>query len=72
MLRVTHIIIPKQTGSSDSCETLSEEEIFDVQDQYDLITLGWIHVGDPSHIHTPHPHTLSNSHLSMIYFCVPP
>ena len=44
-LRVTHIIVPKQKGNSDSCETLNEEELFDVQDQYDLITLGWIHVG---------------------------
>ena len=43
-LRVTHAIIPKQKGNPDSCETLSEEEIFDVQDKYDLITLGWIHV----------------------------
>jgi len=40
---VTHIVIPKQKGNPDSCETLNEEEIFDVQDQYDLITLGWIH-----------------------------
>ena len=23
---------------------VNEEELFDVQDQYDLITLGWIHV----------------------------
>ena len=43
-LRVTHIIVPKQKGNADSCETLNEEELFDVQDQYDLITLGWIHV----------------------------
>ena len=76
-LQVTHIIIPKQKGSPDSCETLSEEEIFDVQDQYDLITLGWIHVGDTSHIHTTpshphsHSHTLPHNHLSM-YFCMPP
>ena len=43
-LRVTHIIVPKQKGNSDSCEMVNEEELFDVQDQYDLITLGWIHV----------------------------
>ena len=43
---MTHIVVPKQTGKSDSCETLNEEEIFDVQDKYDLITLGWIHVSD--------------------------
>lgn len=44
MFRVTHIIVPKQKGQSDSCETTHEEELFDAQDKYDLITLGWIHV----------------------------
>lgn len=43
-LILTHIIIPKQKGTSDSCTTMNEEELFDVQDQYNLITLGWIHV----------------------------
>lgn len=43
-LRVTHVIIPKQVGSPDSCVTENEEEIFDALDKYDLITLGWIHV----------------------------
>ena len=43
-LIITHIVVPKQKGKSDSCETLCEEELFDVQDRYDLITLGWIHV----------------------------
>ncbi|XP_077999675.1 STAM-binding protein-like A [Glandiceps talaboti] len=40
---ITHIIIPKQSGTSDSCTTVNEEEIFDYQDNYDLITIGWIH-----------------------------
>lgn len=43
-LTVTHLLIPKQSGSSDSCITHNEEEIFDYQDQHSLITLGWIHV----------------------------
>ena len=43
-LIVTHLLIPKQTGSPDSCVTHNEEDIFDYQDQYNLITLGWIHV----------------------------
>jgi STAM-binding protein len=43
-LLVTHFLIPKQTGSSDSCMTHNEEDIFDFQDQHDLIALGWIHV----------------------------
>lgn len=38
------MILPKQKGTSDSCVTTNEEEIFDYQDQHNLITLGWIHV----------------------------
>ncbi|XP_037952533.1 STAM-binding protein [Teleopsis dalmanni] len=40
---ITHVIVPKQQGTADSCNTMHEEEIFDVQDQKNLITLGWIH-----------------------------
>lgn len=43
MFCITHLIIPKQTSTSDSCTTLSEEELFEIQDSYDLLTLGWIH-----------------------------
>lgn len=39
-LYITHIIIPKQNGTSDSCNTMNEEEIFDVQDNLQLVTLG--------------------------------
>ncbi|XP_055687553.1 STAM-binding protein-like A [Lutzomyia longipalpis] len=42
-LILSHMILPKQKGTSDSCNTMNEEEIFDVQDQHNLITLGWIH-----------------------------
>uniref|UniRef100_A0A0K8TKB2 Putative smad6 n=1 Tax=Tabanus bromius TaxID=304241 RepID=A0A0K8TKB2_TABBR len=42
-LLVTHVIVPKQHGTPDSCTTMNEEDIFDVQDQTNLITLGWIH-----------------------------
>ncbi|XP_054719582.1 STAM-binding protein-like [Uloborus diversus] len=42
-LMVTHLLIPKQTGTADSCTTDNEEDIFMYQDKYDLITLGWIH-----------------------------
>lgn len=41
--QVTHLIIPKQSGTSDSCTTTGEEAIFDYQEKHDLITLGWIH-----------------------------
>ncbi|XP_033121341.1 STAM-binding protein-like isoform X3 [Anneissia japonica] len=40
---ITHIVIPKQTSTSDSCTALNEEEIFDCMDNNDLVTLGWIH-----------------------------
>ena len=40
---ITHLIIPKQTGTPDSCTTEGEEELFEVQDKENLITLGWIH-----------------------------
>ncbi|XP_001947218.2 STAM-binding protein isoform X2 [Acyrthosiphon pisum] len=42
-LIVTHLMIPKQSGTSDSCTTMNEEDIFEYQDKQDLITLGWIH-----------------------------
>lgn len=41
---VTHVIVPKQSGGPDYCDTENEEELFLVQDQHNLITLGWIHV----------------------------
>lgn len=41
---LSHCIIPKQSGTSDTCNTEHEHEIFDVIDQLNLITLGWIHV----------------------------
>ncbi|KAM6965738.1 STAM-binding protein-like A [Aplochiton taeniatus] len=43
MFTVTHVIVPKQCGGPDYCDTVNEEELFLIQDQYDLITLGWIH-----------------------------
>ncbi|XP_066595546.1 STAM-binding protein-like A isoform X2 [Prorops nasuta] len=42
-LLVTHLLIPQQTGSPDSCATHNEEDIFDYQDRHNLFTLGWIH-----------------------------
>lgn len=38
------MIVPKQQGTSDSCTTTNEEEIYHYQDQLNLITIGWIHV----------------------------
>lgn len=41
---ITHVIVPKQLGGPDSCTTENEEELFLIQDQHGLVTLGWIHV----------------------------
>ncbi|KAJ3121225.1 hypothetical protein HK098_003883 [Nowakowskiella sp. JEL0407] len=40
---VTTLLIPKQKGTSDSTETMGEEELFEYQMNRDLLTLGWIH-----------------------------
>ncbi|KAH8552672.1 hypothetical protein BGW37DRAFT_292445 [Umbelopsis sp. PMI_123] len=42
-LTVTTLLIPKQTSTSDTCTTENEEDVFEYQDQHDLLTLGWIH-----------------------------
>ena len=34
---ITHMVIPKQSGSSDSCQMLNEEEIFFFQDSVSII-----------------------------------
>ncbi|CAN6988388.1 unnamed protein product [Brassica rapa subsp. trilocularis] len=50
VFHITTLIIPKQESTSDSfshsdvhCQTLNEEEIFEVQDRLFLFPLGWIH-----------------------------
>ncbi|CAA2939533.1 AMSH-like ubiquitin thioesterase 3 [Olea europaea subsp. europaea] len=43
VFHITTLIIPKQESTSDSCQTLNEEEIFEVQDKRSLFQLGWIH-----------------------------
>lgn len=43
VFKLTTLIVPKQTSTSDTVAMLNEEEIFAVQDQHDLLTLGWIH-----------------------------
>lgn len=40
---ISHCIVPKQSGCSDTCTTEKEGELFDIIDKLDLITLGWIH-----------------------------
>ncbi|BGP26926.1 hypothetical protein JCM10295v2_005888 [Rhodotorula toruloides] len=40
---VTHLLVPEQEGTSDTCTTMREEEVFEYQDRRGLLTLGWIH-----------------------------
>ncbi|XP_039727711.1 AMSH-like protease isoform X2 [Pteropus medius] len=41
---ITHVIVPKQSAGPDYCDVENVEELFSVQDQHDLLTLGWIHI----------------------------
>lgn len=41
--KITHLFIPNQTGTPDSCDMRNEEELIFYQDKHDLVTLGWIH-----------------------------
>lgn len=43
---ITHVLIPRQNGGPDYCHTENEEEIFFMQDDLGLLTLGWIHVSE--------------------------
>ncbi|CAF0897370.1 unnamed protein product [Adineta ricciae] len=40
---ITHIVVPKQSGGPDSCNTEKEEEMVEYISTHNLITLGWIH-----------------------------
>ena len=41
--RVTHLLIPKQQGQSDSCTMDGIEDVWDIHDRENIIFLGWIH-----------------------------
>ncbi|XP_055451297.1 STAM-binding protein-like [Psammomys obesus] len=40
---ITHIVIPLQEGGPDYCYATNEEELFFIQEELGLLTLGWIH-----------------------------
>ncbi|KAK9363657.1 hypothetical protein V1504DRAFT_416496 [Lipomyces starkeyi] len=40
---ITHLVIPEQESTSDTCATKDEEGLFNFLDENDLFTLGWIH-----------------------------
>ena len=41
--RVTHLLIPRQTGYSDSCIMHSPEVLWEMHEREDIVLLGWIH-----------------------------
>ena len=41
---MTHLLIPEQSGTTDSCDIVNEESLVGFQDKHNLVTLGWIHV----------------------------
>ena len=41
--KITHLIIPKQWGTANSCATTHEEEMFEYMEENHLVTLGSIH-----------------------------
>lgn len=43
MLTITTLLIPKQTGTSDTCETTHPAEELSFQQAHQVVTLGWIH-----------------------------
>lgn len=42
-LFITRLLIPEQTSTSDTCETVNEEKMFEYVDKEELMVLGWIH-----------------------------
>ena len=41
--RVTHLLIPKQQGQSDSCTMEGYEDVLELHEKENLTLLGWIH-----------------------------
>jgi STAM-binding protein len=42
-LRVTHLLVPQQSGGADSCEMLREDEVLEACLRDGLMVLGWVH-----------------------------
>ena len=42
-VRITHLIIPKQSGTYTTCCSLDEEQIWTYHTEFNLLPLGWIH-----------------------------
>ena len=53
-LFIQRVVIPEQKSTSDTCETVNENSLFDYCTSEDLLLLGWIHTHPTQ---TPHIHT---------------
>lgn len=42
-LFISHLVIPEQESTSDTCETVNESALFDFCEREDVMVLGWIH-----------------------------
>lgn len=42
-LFISHLVIPKQTCTTDTCETDNEEEVMEFCEREDVMVFGWIH-----------------------------
>lgn len=42
-LYCSHVLIPRQMGTTDTCTALNEMDLFEFQATNDLMTIGWIH-----------------------------
>merc|ERR1711994_864532 len=40
---ISHLLIPRQVGKSDSCTMEGLEDVWDVHDKENIVFLGWIH-----------------------------
>lgn len=40
---VTHLVIPKQVGTTTSCTSINEEDIYTFHTEFNLVIIGWIH-----------------------------
>ncbi|BGP57618.1 hypothetical protein JCM8202v2_005262 [Rhodotorula sphaerocarpa] len=40
---VSHLLVPEQSGTSETCSMRNEQDVASLQQALDLLTLGWIH-----------------------------
>lgn len=64
---LTHVVVPKQSAGPDFCDMENVEELFSFQDQQNLLTLGWIHVGLHTTTHTKNTCLRHAKHATYYY-----